>query len=217
MSEIDPWALPQGGAGSAGIPGSAPAAPRLIQPLNRVLPKLVMGLGAAYVIACIVEIIIVNSQISLANQLNSAISSGTITDAQVNQANASDSHVTTGSWIAAGIFLASLISIVVWERKLKNDLGSVGARRAVLNKAGYVYFRATWLISFVLGLFLQGQVNSSNSINSVQELISHDHTLTIYFGLRALLGAVMIVFAFRLEKISEDGVARLRAQYSQFA
>lgn len=216
MSEIDPWALPQGGATSAGIPGSAPAAPRLIQPLNRVLPKVVMGLGAVYVIACVVEIIIVNSQISLANQLNAAISSGTVTDAQVNQANASDSHVTTGSWIAAGIFLAALVSIVVWERKLKNDLGSVGARRAVLNKAGYVYFRATWAISFVLGFFLQSQVNGNN-IDSVQGVVSHDHTLMIYFGLRALLGAVMVVFAFRLVKISEDGVARLRAQYPQFA
>jgi hypothetical protein len=212
MSEIDPWALPQGGVGNAGIPSSGPAtAPRpAVKALSRTLPIIVMGLAAVYAVASIAEIFIINSQVSLANQFTAEAANGTISDNALSQANASDSHVNSGSWVAAGIYLAALVAFIVWERKLKVELGSVGARRAVLNKAGYVYFRATWAISFVLGLFLSSQSNNSNE-STMQDVINHDHELMLYFGLRALLGVVLVFFAFRLMRISEDGVARLRA------
>jgi hypothetical protein len=211
MSEIDPWALPKGGVGTAGIPaGTAAFARPALKPLNRTLPIVVMALAAVYAIACIVEIFVVNSQVSLANQLSAAAASGGVTDAQVAQANASDNHIETGSWVAVGIYLVALIAFVVWERRLKIDLGSFGARRAVLNKAGYPYFRATWLISFLLGVFLTSQSNSQN-ITSIQDVINHDHELMLYFGLRALLGVVLVFLSLRLMKISEDGVARLNA------
>jgi hypothetical protein len=212
MSEIDPWALPQGGVGTAGIPasGAAPTPRIVVKPLSRTLPNIVMSLAAIYAIACTVEIFIVNSQVSLANQLNAAISSGNITDDQIAQANASDSHIHTGSWAAVIIYIAALIAFVAWERRLKVDLGSTGARRAILKKAGYTYFSAVWLVSLVLGVFLTNQSNSQD-INSVNDVINHDHQLMLYFGFRALLGVVLIFFGYRLMKISEDGVARLNA------
>lgn len=212
MLEIDPWALPQGGAGTAGIPGApAPFVPlAAAKPLGRTLPILVMAFAAVYTVMCVIEIFIVNSQISLAHTLDAAIASGSISDDQIAQANASDHHITTGSWIAAGIYVAALIAFIVWERRLKAELGSVGARRAVLNKAGYVYFQVAWIASLVLGLFLNTQTNNSD-INSMQDVINHDHELMLYFGLRALLGVVLVFFAYRLMRISEDGVARLRA------
>jgi hypothetical protein len=211
MSEIDPWALPQGGAGAAGIPGGpAPIARPAVRPLNQVLPVAVMALAALYAIVCTIEIFIVNSQVSLANQLNTDLADGTINDSQLAQANASDSHVNAGSWTAVVVYFAALIAFIVWERRLKTDLGSVGARRAVLNKAGYPYFRATWLISFVLGIFLTSQANNGD-VTSFQDVINHDHELMLYFGLRAVLGVVLVFFAFRLKRISEDGVARLNA------
>lgn len=211
MSEIDPWALPRGGVGTAGIPaGPAMPAPVAVRPLNHVLPYVVMALAGVYAIACIVEIFIINSHLSLANQFNSAVSSGgTLTDGQVDQVNASQSHVNTGSWVAGGIYFAALIVFIVWERRLKVDLGSRGARRAVLMKAGYPYFRGTWAISFLLGLFLNSQANQNET--TIQDVINHDHELMLYFGLRAVLGVVLVFFAFRLMKISEDGVARLNA------
>lgn len=212
MLEIDPWALPQGGAGTAGIPGApAPFVPlAAARPVSRVLPILVMALAAAYTVMCVVEIFIVNSQVSLAHTLDAAIASGSISDDQIAQANASDHHITTGSWTAAGIYFAALIAFIVWQRKLRATLGSVGASRAVLKKAGHSIFQWAWALSFLLGIFLNTQTNNSD-INSMQDVINHDHELMLYFGLRALLGVVLVFFAYRLMRISEDGVAHLRA------
>lgn len=209
MSEIDPWALPQGGAGSAGIPGSRPMVPR-VAPVGRVLPILVTVLGSLYVVASIVEIFIVNSQISLVNQFNAEAATNSLPANAAAQANASDSHVNAGADVTAVIYLAMLVAIVVWERRLKAQLGSVGARRAVFARAGYTYFRATWLISFVLGLFLITQSNN-DSQTTLQDVINHDHLLMVYYGLRALLGAVLVVFSVRMMRITDDGFARLSA------
>lgn len=208
MAEIDPWALPQGGVGTAGIPGAPAAMPRVAS-IGRVLPMLVTVFGLLYVVASVIEIFIVKSQVSLANQFNADVASGGVPADAVAQANASDSHINTGAVVTGVIYIAALIAIVVWERRLKVQLGSVGARRAVFNRAGYVYFRATWLLSFLLGLYLSSQ--SNNDASTIQDVISHDHLLMVYYGLRALLGAVMVVFGYRLMRISEDGVARINA------
>ncbi|MBR7838538.1 hypothetical protein KDL01_35050 [Actinospica durhamensis] len=228
MSEIDPWALPQPGPVSgpvsgpvdtAGIPQQHPAYAYPVasyplagplKPLSLIPAIIVMTLGALYVIASIAEIFVINSQLSLINTFNADIAGGTVPDNAVAQAQASDSHINTGSWIATGIYFAALISIIVWERQLKSQLGSLGARRAVFAKAGYTYFRATWVLSFALGLFLTSQSNN-NDINSLQDVTNHDHELMLYFGLRALLGAALIFFAYRLMKMSQEGIHRLLA------
>lgn len=210
MSEIDPWALPQGGVNStgaaAGIPGSAPAPVyRPVQPLNKTLPIVVIALGVLYVLVSVIQVFVINNEISFANQL---LNASDVTQDQFNQAQSDDNAINTVSIIALIVFVATLVAIGVWQRSLNTTLGSVGARRAVFNRAGYVYFRATWLISILLSFFLQATTNSDDS-TSLQDVISHDHEYMLYYGLRALVGVVLIFFAVRLKKISEEGVARL--------
>jgi len=209
MSEIDPWALPQGGAGTAGtagIPGTAPQ--QILQPvapLNKRLPILVIAMGVLYVIVSLIEVLVINNEVSFANQLLNATD---VTQDQLTQAQNDDNTISTVSVIALIVFLATLVAIGIWQRSLNRTLGSVGARRAVFNRAGYVYFRATWLISILLSVFLQATTNSNN-VDSIQDAINHDHELMLYYGLRAVVGVVLIFFAVRLKKISEEGVARL--------
>jgi hypothetical protein len=212
MSEIDPWALPQAGVSDAGagIPGTAPRqAVRPAAPLNKTLPIVVLALGVLYVVVSLVEVFVLNNEISLANQLNNATS---VTQDQINQAQSDDNTINAVSWIALIVFLGTLFAIGAWQRSLNRTLGSVGARRAVFNRAGYVYFRATWLVSILLSLFLSATSNNNND-NTIQDVINHDHEYMLYYGLRAVVGVVLIFFAFRLKKISEEGVARLGGAY----
>lgn len=216
MSEIDPWALPQSGptATTAGIPPQYSPypypLPGPIQPLSRVLPILAMTLGTLYVIATIVEIFIINSQVSLMNTLTADVNSGTVPDDALTQIQNSDHQISTGSLITGGIYLAAFLTIIVWERRLKTQLGSTGARRAVFAKAGYTYFRAAWMLSIILSVFLTSQSNAAN-ITTPQDAANHDHELMLYFGLRAVVGAVLVFFAYRLMKMSNEGVHRLLA------
>lgn len=217
MAEIDPWALPQSRARTAGtaagIPGGpAPAPPpRLGSPIGRAMPILVMSLGSLYVVASIVEIFLVNRHLSLLNGFNADIAagSGSLPADAETQLSSSAHAVNTGAQITVGVYLVTLLIIVIWERRLKMQLGTVGARRAVLNRAGYVYFRAAWLVSLLLGIFLTSQSNDDSSTTTIQDLISHDHLLMVYYGVRALVGAILVLFAFRLMKISEEGFARV--------
>jgi hypothetical protein len=212
MSEIDPWALPQGGANTggygtidAGIPGTAPQQVfQPVAPLNRTLPIVVLALGVLYVLVSLIEVFVLNNEISFAN----SIDPNNVTQDQVNQAQSDDNAITTVSVIALIVFLGTLIAIGVWQRSLNRTLGSVGARKAVFNRAGYVYFRGAWLVSILLSVFLQATTNNNGS-GTIQDAVSHDHKLMLYYGLRAVVGVVLIFFAFRLKKISEEGVARL--------
>jgi len=135
-----------------------------------------------------------------------------VTQDQINQAQSDDNSINAVSVVALFIFLGTLVSIGVWQRSLNRTLGSVGARRAVFNRAGYVYFRTAWVISILLSLFLSATTNTSND-NTIQDVITHDHLFMLYYGVRALVGVVLIFFAFRLKKISEEGVARLGGAY----
>lgn len=214
MSEIDPWALPQGGGApaDAGIPGALPrAAFAPAAPLNRRLPIVVLALGVLYVLVSLVEVFVLNHEVSLANQLLADPSSAT--PATVAQAQSDDNAITAVSVVALVVFLGTLFAIGAWQRSLNVTFGSVGARQAVFRRAGYVYFRATWLISILLSFFLQA-TTSANNVNSFQDVISHDHDYMVYYGVRALVGVVLIFFAFRLKKISEEGVARLTGGYA---
>ena len=84
----------------------------------------------------------------------------------------------------------------------------------MFSRAGYVYFRAAWILSFILSVFVQATVNN-NQITSIQDAVNHDHAYMLYYGLRAVVGAVLIFFAYRLKKISEEGVARLASVSAQ--
>lgn len=212
MSEIDPWALPQGGADTggygtndAGIPGTAPQQVfQPVAPLNRTLPIVVLALGVLYVLVSLIEVFVLNNEVSFANSIDPS----NVTQDQLNQAQSDDNAITTVSVIALVVFLGTLIAIGVWQRSLNRTLGSVGARKAVFNRAGYVYFRAAWLVSIVLSLILQATTNNNGSA-TIQDAVNHDHELMLYYGLRAVVGVVLIFFAFRLKRISEEGVARL--------
>jgi hypothetical protein len=212
MSEIDPWAPPRRGLkdAAAGIPGTAPR-PRMIMaaPLNKMLPILVMVLGVFYVAVSLVEIFVLNNEVSLADSI---IGANGATQDQVSQAQGDDNTISTVSGIALVVFLGTLAAIIVWQRSLNRTLGSVGARRAVFSRAGYVYFRGAWLISVLLSVFLS--TTSNDNENTLQDVINHDHEVMLYYGARALVGVVLIFFAFRLKKISEEGVARLGGAYA---
>jgi len=213
MSEIDPWALPQGAAGDAGA-GIAGAAPRprltLAAPLNKTLPIVVLVLGVLYVLVSLIEVVVLNNEVSLANGL---LNASNVTQDQVNQAQTDDNTIKTVSWIALVVFIATLVAIRAWERSLNQTLGSVGARRAVFNRAGYVYFRGAWMVSILLSLFLS-VTNSNDNLTTVQDVIDHDHEYMLYYGLRALVGLVLLFFAVRLKQLSEDAVKRLGKAYA---
>jgi hypothetical protein len=212
MSEIDPWALPGDTAlaGAAGLPVGAPAY-RPVQPLNTKLPWVVIGFGVLYVLVSLVEVYCNYREVTLLNQLNALASGGTApTQDQFNQLTSDDHAITTVSWIALVVFLGALFAIRAWQGSLNAALGSVGARRAVFNRAGYIYFRGAWVVSILLSVFLQVTTNNDQNA-SVQDAVNHDHAYMIYFSLRALVGVVLIFFAYRLKKISEEGVARLSA------
>jgi hypothetical protein len=211
MSEIDPWALPQGGVSDAGagIPGVAPQ-PRMVlaAPLNKTLPIIVMVLGVLYVAVSLIEVFVVNNEVSL---LNSVIGANSVTQDQLNQAQNDDNTINSVATIALLVFVGTLVSIFVWQRSLNRTLGSVGARRAVFSRAGYVYFRGAWAVSFLISILLTTTNNDNQT--TIQDAVNHDHELMLYYGARALVGVVLLFFAFRLKKISEEGVARMGGAY----
>jgi hypothetical protein len=213
MSEIDPWALPQGtpGPAYAGIPGSAAPQPVFIPaaPLNRTLPIVVLGLGVLYVLVSLTQVFVLNHEVSLANEL--LANPYSVTQSQAQSADNAVNSVSVATFV---VFIGTLVAISAWQRSLNATLGSIGARQAVFRRAGYAYFRGTWLVSLVLSLVLQ--VTNSNAENqSVQDVINHDHDYMVYYGLRALVGVVLIFFALRLKKFSEEGVARLAGGYGR--
>jgi hypothetical protein len=211
MSEIDPWALPQGGVddAGAGIPGAAPQ-PRMVlaAPLNKTLPIVVMALGVLYVAVSLIEVFAANNEVSL---LNAVIGTNSVTQDQLNQAQNDDNTINSVATVALLVFLGTLVAIFVWQRSLNRTLGSVGARRAVFSRAGYVYFRGAWAVSFLISILLT-TTNNDNQL-TIQDAVNHDHELMLYYGARSLVGVVLLFFAFRLKKISEEGVARMGGAY----
>ena len=83
----------------------------------------------------------------------------------------------------------------------------------MFNRAGYVYFRGAWMVSILLSLFLS-VTNSNDNLTTVQDVIDHDHEYMLYYGLRALVGLVLLFFAVRLKQLSEDAVKRLGKAYA---
>ena len=218
MSEIDPWALPQGGASTkgAGIPGTAPVVrpgKTKVRPLSKVPPIVVMSCAAAYTVACVVEIFIVNSQISLVDQLQGEIGSGTLSSDQVARLHGSDTAISAGNTLGILIYAVAMVGIVAWQARIGKTFRSVGARGAVLKRAGYQYFQLTWVGSLLLGAFF-AEISKDHIIVTVQSTVAHDHLLMVYCGVRAAVGVLLVYFAYRLKKITEEGVARLAGAYA---
>ena len=150
-----------------------------------------------------------NHEVSLANQM--LANPAGVTQDTVNQAQSDDNTIHAVSVAAFVVFIGTLISIGAWQRSLNTALGSIGARQAVFRRAGYIYFRGTWLVSLLLSVFLSATSNSN--VDSIQDVVGHDHEYMVYYGLRAVVGVVLIFFAFRLRKFSQEGVARLAGGY----
>ena len=205
MSEIDPWALPQGGATltNAGIPGAAPQPVfQPIAPLSKTLPIVAMVFGALYVVACLIEVFVCNHEVSFLNSIDLT----NVTQDQVTQAQSDDNAVKTVSYLAAIPFWGAIITVAIWERRLTRTLGSVGARKAIMKRAGFQYFRALWLGSIVLSFVVNA---GSSNVASIQDAVNRGHELMVFYGVRAVLGVVLVYFAYRLKKISEEGVSLL--------
>jgi hypothetical protein len=216
MTEIDPWAMPQATAvnpGSVGLPGSIYEPTQRLRPLDRRLPRVVTGLGVLYMIVSIVEIFSIDHAATTAQQLNSLITANQFpTLAQSAQLQSDENAVATVSWIALIVFLAVLVTIGAWQRSLGEALGSVGARRAVFGRAGYRYLRLAWVLTLLFSLFLQA-TTTNGYVNSYADAVDHDHTYMLYCAVRAALGAVVVYFAARLRRVSEEAVGLLNGTY----
>lgn len=210
MTEVDPWATPQDApqpasminAFGGSVPPQTPPPPRPILPLNRVLPFVVLGAGVAYVLVGLLEVYALYRRASIAGRI--ADGDGSVTLDQVNSAD----HLVSGiSVLSIVVFVGALVAISVWQRSLRTALAPLGVYSTVLKEAGYPVFRAAWLVSFVMSLFL----NSTNTTNSLQDVISHDHKYMVYYLIRAAVGVVLIVMSLRLKRISEQSVSQLQA------
>lgn len=214
MSEIDPWALPQdaAGPGGAGLPAGGYIAAPPVQPLNTTLPFVVIGFGVLYVLVSIIQIFELSHQASVAAQIGADTGDQIFSGNLLSQLQSSQNMIENISWAALAVFLGALFSIRAWQGSLNVTLGSFGARQAVFRRAGFQYFRATWMVSIVLSLLLS-IVDRSDNV-AISDIAGHDHQFMAYYGVRALAGAVLVFFAFRLKKFSEEGVARITGAYA---
>jgi hypothetical protein len=199
-----PYPAPGAGYGYAGVPAAPP------QPLkpNRGLAIATTVLSAVYTVLCLVEIFALAHRASLANQILNDPTSVTM-----DQADSADSFVGSVSVIAMVVFFATLIVMAIWQRSLRTALGPSGRYQAVLKESGYQIFRIVWLVSIALALFLRG----SGNLDTPQEVVSQDHKLMVYYGLRAALGLVVVYLAVRLVRVVQRNLTLAQAGYSQEA
>lgn len=163
------------------------------------LPIAVMTLSALYVVLCLVEVFALVHRVSLANNLISDPTSVT-----VDQANSADNLVSGLSVVAIIVFLAVIIVLGIWQRSLRNALAPTGQYQAVLKAARYQVFRAVWLVSILLAIFLRG----SQNLDTPQDVISHDHQYMAYYGIRAALGVLLVFLALQLKRASDNAFAQ---------
>jgi hypothetical protein len=186
--------------GYAGIP-AAPLQP--IKP-NRGLAVALIILSAIYAVLCLVEVFALAHRVSLANQVINDPAS-----VSLDQADAADGMVSLLSIVALVVFLAAIVLVVVWQRSIRKSFGPTGRYQAVLKESGYVVFRIVWIITIVLSLFLRG-----GSYDTPQEVITHDHESMVYYGLRAVLGLLLIYLAIRLARTIQRNLTLVQAGYS---
>ncbi|MBS2962185.1 hypothetical protein KGA66_03955 [Actinocrinis puniceicyclus] len=196
-----PGAMAPGQAGYGGIPAVPP------QPLrpNRVLAILLIVVSAAYVVLCLVEISALAHRVSLANQLISDPTSVTL-----DQADSADSTVSGLSIVALVVFFGTLVVMGIWQSSLRKTFGPTGQYQGILRQGGYQVFRVVWLVSIAMSIFLRG----GGTLDTPQDVISHDHKYMIYFGLRAALGVLLIFLAVRLMRVTQRAVTLAQTGYS---
>ncbi len=206
-------AQPAFGSPAPGFPAAysgIPAAPPQPLSANRAMPVAMAILAVAYVALCLVELFELTHRISLIKQLTGDA------DADAGLLNQIDSAAHTEnalSWVALFVFLSIMIVLSVWLRRLRTTWSPTGRYQQLLKESGYQVFRIIWLISFAFSLFLRG----NGPENGPQDAINRDHELMVYFGIRAVLGVVLIYFAVRFARVSARILTLSQAGYSQDA
>ena len=203
MSNESPFLAP---ANDAGIPAAPP------QPLkpNRGLLIAMGVLGGVYVVLCVVEIFVLMHRVSLLNQLTGDVNA----DADLlHGIDSAASTVNTVSWIAVLAFLSTIVVLSIWLRRMRSTWGPTGQYQRMLKESGYQIFRIVWIVSLVLSIFLRG----TGTQDTIHAMISHDHSLTVYFGIRAVLGVALVYFAIRFARVSARILTLTQAGYSQDA
>lgn len=183
MPYAQPQPYPQ--AAPYGVPQAAPAH------VNSGLPTAIAVLAALYAVTCLIDIFMFNNRVSFANRL--------ITDPEsvtFDQANSADNRINAVSLVALLVFLATIIVWVVWQRSLRKALMPTGQYSQLIKTKEYVIFRAVWIVTLLASVFLRG----NNDIETPQDAISHDHKYMLYYGLRAVLGIVLVVMTARISK-----------------
>jgi hypothetical protein len=174
---------------------------------------VVAGLGVLYAVVSISEIFYIDHAATLADQLNALIVENQFPSmAQSAQLRADGDTVGMVSWIALIVFGAALVALGMWQRSLNEAFGSMGARRAVLRRAGYRYFRITWLACLLFSFFLQATTVAQYS-DSFTSSIDHDHEYMLLCGARAALGLLVVYFANRLRRVADEAVGLLNGTY----
>lgn len=216
MSEIDPWSMSETvtlNPGSVGLPGSIYTTAPQVRPLDRRLPRVMAGLGLLYAAVSFAEIFYIDHAVTLAQQLNALIISDQFPSmAQSAQLQSDDNTVGMVSWVALAALAAALVTLGMWQRSLNEAFGSVGARRAVLRRARYRYFRVTWLVCLLFSFFLQATTVAQYS-DSFTDSIDHDHQYMLLCGVRGALGLLLVYFANRLRRVADEAVGLLNGTY----
>jgi hypothetical protein len=185
---------PQYGAAAYPQYAGYQAAPPTARP-NSALPIVLTVLSGLYVVLCLVEIFALNHRASLANSIITDPTSITI-----DQANSADNLVSSLSVAAIIVFLAIIVVLIVWQRSLRNALAPTGLYQQVMKDSGYQIFRIVWVVSVLLAVVLRGNGN----LDTPQDVVSHDHEYMAYYGLRAVLAGLLIFFALRLKRTSDN-------------
>jgi len=178
---------------------AAPPAPRP----SSAVPTGIMALSGLYIVLCLVAMFVLNHRVSLWNKFMNDPTSVTL-----GQLKSADNAVNTLGVLALIVFLALLVLLIVWQRSLRNSLAPTGQYQQVLKESGYQIFRIVWLVSIVLAIVLRG----NGSRDSPQAVVSHDHEYMFYYGLRAVVAGLLIFFALRLKRTSDNAFSAALSQ-----
>jgi hypothetical protein len=181
----------------AGIPETPPA--MQLAPLSRARLVVVVAAQVLYAIVCVVGIVIVNNQVSLANRILQGDTIG------ADQANASDNSVGAITLVLIAAFVFLLVALALWERNLKRALGKERVK-ALSRRFGLRY---VWLIWGLL--WAVGSVASAGSPTDPQSIVSADHRTMFLLGARAVLLLVISALTVLTMKGAQQELDRIPA------
>jgi hypothetical protein len=171
---------------------------------NGGLAIAMVALSAVYVVLCLIQIGALSHRASLANSLLANPDSVT-----VDQGNSADNLVSSLGLAALAVYIATFIVLAVWDRALRSYWGATGNFQALRRQSGYAVLRIVWVASFVSAIFLRG----GGSPDTPQDVVNHDHEFMVYYGLRAVLGVVLIYFVLRVTRITGRALTAPQAGY----